>query len=120
MIKPVAIDELVSRIRAVTRRAAGQSAGVWSVGRLQIDPGKREVCANGELVPLSPKEYLIAFELARQSGKVVTKHRLALAVSPLGQPMEFSALEFHIHNLRRKLGEDCIRTVRGVGYSIAV
>lgn len=119
VIKPVTMEELVSRVRAVSRRAAGQAAEVWTVGRLQIDPGKREVRADGLPIALSPKEFLIVFELARQAGKVVPKHRLALAVAPLGQAMEFSALEFHIHNLRRKLGADCVRTVRGVGYSIA-
>jgi two-component system, OmpR family, response regulator QseB len=119
LIKPVAMEELASRIRAVARRAAGQSASVWTVGRLQIDPEKREVRADGQPVALSPKEFLIVFELARQSGKVVPKHRIAQAVAPLGQSMDFGALEFHIYNLRRKLGEDCVRTVRGVGYCIA-
>jgi DNA-binding response OmpR family regulator len=50
------------------------------------------------------------------SSKTVSKHRLARAVAPLSEPMVFSALEWHIHNLRRKLGNTCIRTVRGVGY----
>ena len=89
------------------------------MGCLQIDPEKREVRVDGRPVALSPKEFLIVFELARQSGKVVPKHRIAQAIAPLGQPMDFGALEFHIHNLRRKLGEDCVRTVRGVGYCIA-
>jgi two-component system, OmpR family, response regulator QseB len=119
LIKPVAMEELASRIRAVARRAAGQAAAIWTVGGLQIDPEKREVRVDGRPVALSPKEFLIVFELARQSGKVVPKHRIAQAIAPLGQAMDFGALEFHIHNLRRKLGEDCVRTVRGVGYSIA-
>ena len=119
LIKPVAVEEIASRIRAVARRAAGQAAAIWTVGCLQIDPEKREVRVDGRPVALSPKEFLIVFELARQSGKVVPKHRIAQAIAPLGQPMDFGALEFHIHNLRRKLGEDCVRTVRGVGYCIA-
>ena len=119
LIKPVAVEEIASRIRAVARRAAGQAAAIWTVGCLQIDPEKREVRVDGRHVALSPKEFLIVFELARQSGKVVPKHRIAQAIAPLGQPMDFGALEFHIHNLRRKLGEDCVRTVRGVGYCIA-
>lgn len=116
VIKPVAPLELASRIRAVTRRAAGQASAVWSVGRLHIDTGKREVRADGSVVALSPKEFLIVAELARHAGDVVPKHRMARAVSPLNAPLEFSALEWHVHNLRRKLGEDSIRTVRGVGY----
>jgi two-component system, OmpR family, response regulator QseB len=119
VIKPVAPLELASRIRAVTRRAAGQASAVWSVGPLTIDISKREVRADGVVVALSPKEFLIVAELARHPGKVVPKHRLAQAVSPLNEPLEFSALEWHVHNLRHKLGEDCIRTVRGVGYVLS-
>ena len=69
-------------------------------------------------MPLSPKEFLIVAELARHPGEVVAKHRLTRALAPLGEPLELSALEWHIHNLRRKLGDDCIRTVRGVGYGL--
>jgi two-component system, OmpR family, response regulator QseB len=116
VIKPVAPLELASRIRAVTRRAAGQASAIWNVGQLQIDTGKREVRIDGLVVGLSPKEFLIVAELARQAGEVVPKHRMARAVSPLNAPLEFSALEWHVHNLRRKLGENSIRTVRGVGY----
>ena len=116
VIKPVAPLELASRVRAVTRRAAGQASAVWGVGHLRIDIGKREVRADGVVVALSPKEFLIVAELARHPGKVVPKHRLAGAVSPLNEPLEFSALEWHVHNRRHKLGEDAIRTVRGVGY----
>ncbi len=119
LIKPVAMEELASRIRAVMRRAAGQATDVWRVGKLCVDVGKREVRFDDEIVALSPKEFQIVYELVRQSGKVVPKHRIAMALAPFGQPMEFSALEFHIHNLRRKLGEDCVRTIRGVGYCIA-
>lgn len=119
LVKPVAMRELASRLRAVTRRAAGQAAATWSVGRVHIDTGRREVRLDGEPVQLSPKEFSILVELARHGGDVVAKHRLARAVAPLGEPMEFSALEWHVHNLRRKLGEDCVRTVRGVGYCVS-
>ena len=119
LIKPVAPVELASRIRAVTRRASGQASTTWRIGTLEIDTRQHEVRQDGRAVALSPKEFQIVAELARRAGEVVSKHRLAAAVSPLGEPMEFGALEWHIHNLRRKLGEGCVRTVRGVGYSIA-
>lgn len=118
VIKPVEAAELASRLRAVTRRAAGQASSLWSVGRVRIDMARREVHTDDELVPLSPREFAILAELARHGGQVVAKHRLVQAVAPLGETLEFSALEWHIHNLRRKLGEDCIRTVRGVGYGL--
>ncbi|MGN6831273.1 response regulator [Paucibacter sp. M5-1] len=119
VIKPVQAAELASRVRAVTRRAAGQASSIWTLGSISIDMGRREVRTDEELVSLSPREFAIVAELARHGGGVVTKHRLVRAVAPLGEALEFSALEWHIHNLRRKLGEDCIRTVRGVGYGMA-
>ncbi|WP_148716019.1 response regulator [Chitinolyticbacter meiyuanensis] len=119
VVKPVAPEELVARILAVTRRASGQTSGRWTVGALQIDPGRREVWRDGEPVALSRREFDIVAELARQPGHVVPKHRLASALVPLGDPLDFNAIEFHVHRLRRKLGEDCIQTVRGVGYRMA-
>lgn len=116
LIKPIEPAELASRIRAVTRRVGGHSSQVWSVAGLQIDTGRREVQIDGDVIGLSPKEFMIVAELARHAGRVLPKHRLARSLAPLGEPLEFNALEVHVHNLRRKLGADTIRTVRGVGY----
>lgn len=116
VVKPVAPEELASRIRAVTRRAAGQLSSEWVVGTLRIHIGRREVRQHGALVSLSPKEFQIIEELARNGGDVVTKHRMAQLLQPYGDPIEFSTLDWHIHNLRRKLGAGVIQTVRGVGY----
>lgn len=118
VIKPVAPSELLSRIRAVTRRAAGKSSSIWTVGNLRIDCSLHQVHLGPTEIILSPKEFQILHELARHSGKVVTRHRLSAAVAPLGEPMESGTLEWHIHNLRKKLGEQAIRTVRGVGYAL--
>ena len=118
VIKPCAPVEIASRIRAVVRRTAGQASQLWNVGALRIATGTREVRVDGEILPLSPKEYQIVVELARLPGETVSKHRLARAVAPLSEPLEFSALEWHIHNLRRKIGTQLIRTVRGVGYCL--
>ncbi|OYW39267.1 MAG: DNA-binding response regulator [Hydrogenophilales bacterium 12-61-10] len=118
VVKPVAPEELASRIRAVTRRATGQASSAWEVGKLYIDVGKREVRFDGSAVALSPREFQIVEELARNAGEVVPKHRMARALQPFGEPLEFSTLDWHIHNLRRKLGTSVIHTVRGVGYSL--
>lgn len=118
VIKPCAPIEIASRVRAVVRRTAGQASQLWNVGALRIATGTREVRVDGEILPLSPKEYQIVVELARLPGETVSKQRLARAVAPLSEPLEFSALEWHIHNLRRKIGTQLIRTVRGVGYCL--
>lgn len=118
VIKPCAPVEIASRVRAVVRRTAGQASQLWNVGALRIATGTREVRVDGEILPLSPKEYQIVVELARLPGETVSKQRLARAVAPLSEPLEFSALEWHIHNLRRKIGTQLIRTVRGVGYCL--
>ncbi|MDD2924813.1 response regulator transcription factor [Rhodoferax sp.] len=118
VIKPVAPDELASRIHAVTRRTVGQTHSLWTVGPLQIDPLRREVKLNAQTVPLSPREFDILVELAKQAGQVVTKHYLARALAPLGEPLHFNTLEFHVHNLRRKLDTAQIETLRGIGYAL--
>lgn len=118
LVKPITPEELSSRIRAVTRRVGGRAADDWSVGRLRIVMASREVYLDGTEIALSPKEFLVLLELARTPGAVVPKHRVAKAISPLNESIEFNALEVHIHNLRRKLGFDLIRTVRGVGYGV--
>ncbi len=118
VIKPVTPEELASRIRAVTRRAAGQASAIWDFGRLRINMGRREISIEGKPVALSPREFQIVEELARNAGEVVPKHRMASALQPYGEPLEFSTLDWHIHNLRRKLGNGIIQTVRGVGYCL--
>jgi DNA-binding response OmpR family regulator len=116
LVKPFAVDELIARVHAVTRRTARQAVSVWQFGALTLDPQRRACRVAGEAVALSPREFDILEVLARASGRVVPKHRLAQAVAPLGEPLDFNALEVHVHNLRRKLGASWVRTVRGVGY----
>jgi two-component system, OmpR family, response regulator QseB len=119
LVKPFAVEELFSRVRAVTRRAAQQAASVWCVGELSIDERVRECSLGGDTVPLSPREFDIVLVLARAGGSVVPKHRLAQALSPLGEPLDFNAIEVHVHNLRRKVGAGRVKTVRGIGYLLS-
>ena len=118
VIKPVAPDELASRIHAVTRRSVGQTHTQWVIGDLEIDQSRRETRLAGQTVQLSPREFDILIELAKRAGQVVTKHHLARALSPLGEPLQFNTLEFHVHNLRRKLDTARIETLRGIGYAL--
>lgn len=118
LVKPFAVPELVSRVRAVTRRAAQQAASRWVLGSLEVDVARRECTLAGAPLPLSPREFDILVVLARAAGSVVAKHRIAQALVPLGEALDFNAIEVHVHNLRRKVGAARVHTVRGVGYRL--
>ena len=106
VIKPFATAELMSRIRAVLRRSARQASERWVLGELVIEPRRHAVQRNGAVLDVSPRE----------PGVVVSKSVLSQRLDPLGEPMDFAAIEVHVSNLRRKIGPELIRTVRGVGY----
>jgi len=119
IIKPFATAELVSRLRAVLRRSAQQASESWRIGDLQIEPRAYTARLAGVTLELSPREFHLMLELAREPGAVVPKGVLAQRLEPLGDALDFSALEVHVSNLRRKIGAERIRTVRGVGYMLA-
>lgn len=119
LVKPFATAELISRIRAVLRRSARQASERWVVGALVIEPRSHRVRRDGETLALSPREFQLLLALAREPGAVVAKGVLSQRLEPLGDPVDFSAIEVHISNLRRKIGAEVIRTVRGVGYMLA-
>ncbi|MBI3346885.1 MAG: response regulator [Burkholderiales bacterium] len=116
VVKPFEIPELMARLRSVLRRSAQQADDCWQLGALKIEPRQHRVSLAGEAVSLSPREYQLLLELARERGGVVAKHALAQRLEPLGEPLTFGLLEVHLSNLRRKIGADRIGTLRGVGY----
>jgi two-component system, OmpR family, response regulator QseB len=116
LAKPFAVPELLSRIRAVTRRSAGFAEVVWRVGTLSIDPTRHRAMIAGTALDLSLREYTLLVELVRSAGKYVTRTRLEQVLFGLNAQLESNALEVHIHNLRKKLGAITIKTIRGVGY----
>jgi len=117
--KPFATAELVSRLRAVLRRSAQQASEVWSFGELRIEPRGYRARLGDQPLELSPREFRLLLELAREPGKVVAKGSLSQRLEPLGEPVDFGAIEVHVSNLRRKIGAQRIRTVRGVGYMLS-
>lgn len=116
VVKPFEMPELIARLRSVLRRSAQQASDEWQLGALSIEPRRRSVRLEGQELALSPREYQLLLELARERGGVVAKHALAQRMEPLGEPLELGALEVHIANLRRKIGPERIGTLRGVGY----
>ncbi|WP_296942998.1 response regulator transcription factor [uncultured Massilia sp.] len=118
LIKPFDIPELLVRLRAIVRRASGtvdSGEQLWQVGELVLDEGSMRVTRAGSPVALSPTEYALLLTLVKQAGRVLTRADLERRVLPHS---EGQTLDVHIYNLRRKIGEGMIRTVRGVGYVI--
>jgi DNA-binding response OmpR family regulator len=113
--KPFAIEELLSRIRAVTRRSGPQRSAQWRIGRLTIDTAGRRVCAGERDIALSQREFDVLLVLASEPGKVFTRSQIERSSATQGLA-DSNAVDVHIHNLRRKLGSEYIGTVRGVGY----
>lgn len=116
VVKPFETPELVARLRSVLRRSAQQASDSWDLGDLVLEPRRQRALLDGAELTLSPREYQLLLELARERGGVVPKHQLAQRLAPLGEPMELGTLEVHVANLRRKIGAARIGTLRGVGY----
>jgi two-component system OmpR family response regulator/two-component system response regulator QseB len=119
LVKPVDLLELCARIRAVVRRTAGHSGEALEFGPLKLYMESRTVTWHGQRVDVSKKEYWLLEALVRNRGRVMTRRQLEDALYRWGAEVESNALAVHVHNLRAKLSEDLIRTVRGVGYAIS-
>jgi DNA-binding response OmpR family regulator len=118
IVKPFDLDELGARLRAVMRRATGRASNVIVHGALSVDPGARSVLLGQQLVALTAREFAILWHLLEQRGKVLSKSRLQESLYSWHHEVESNTVEVHVHNLRRKLGRDLIRTIHGIGYTI--
>jgi two-component system response regulator QseB len=119
MVKPFDLDELSARLRALLRRSSGRSAPVVVHGEVELDPATREVHVRGELVALSPREFALLEALLARPGAILSRAQLEDKLYGWSDAVESNAVEVHIHSLRRKLGADFIRNVRGVGWMVA-
>lgn len=118
LVKPIDIDELSARVRALLRRSAGRAAPLLLHGELTLDPAARQVTRAGKPVELSAREYALLQMLLESAGRVLTRSQLEQSLYGWGDEPDSNALEVHIHHLRKKLGSELIRTLRGVGYTI--
>jgi len=120
VLKPFDLDEIAARLRALVRRAHGRPQPVLTLGDIELDPAARTVVRAGQPVELTPREFDLLHLLLANAGRVLTRRALEEQLYTWNDAVDSNALEVHIHHLRKKLGSDLIRTVRGVGYMASV
>jgi DNA-binding response OmpR family regulator len=118
LVKPFDLDELLARVRALVRRAAGRAAPALAHGRLRLDPATHSAWLDEQPLPLSAREFALLQALLEKPDAVLSRAQLEERLYGWDQPVGSNAVEVHIHHLRRKLGERAIRNVRGVGYTL--
>lgn len=115
LIKPFDIPELLARLRAVVRRARGGGSALWVCRDLALDERRMLLFRGGTVIPLSKTELRLLLTLLRRSDRVVTRTELEDQALPFS---EGTTLDVHMSNLRKKIGDGYIRTVRGIGYMV--
>lgn len=118
LIKPFDLDELSARLRALLRRSGGQPSPLLMHGEIELDPATHRVRKAGVNIELSAREFAILHELLLHAGRVFSREQLEQSLYGWGEEVESNSVEVHIHHLRKKLGAELIRTLRGIGYVI--
>jgi two-component system, OmpR family, response regulator QseB len=118
LTKPFSLDELQARMRALLRRDVAREDNVLRHRTLALDTATRTVTHDGRTVELSAREFALLAALLERPGAALSKAQLEERVYRWGEELESNAVEVHIHHLRKKLGPDAIRTIRGVGYAL--
>jgi two-component system response regulator QseB len=119
MVKPIDLDELAARLRAIERRVTGRAESAVVLGDLEIDPATRRVTKAGRVVDLTARELAVLLALAKRPGFTCSREQLIEALYGWDESIESNAIDVHIHHLRRKLGADAIETQRGLGWRLA-
>lgn len=118
LVKPFHLDELAARIRSLARRAQGLADNVMEAGKLRLDVGRMELTLEGDRIELTRREFALVHVLMERAGRIVRRETIERSVYGNESDVGPNALEVLVHALRRKLGPDSIRTVRGFGYMV--
>ncbi len=120
LAKPFDMTELFARLRVLERRLSTANSTDICIGKVILDSNNNSVTLNGEELELSRKEYMLLKSLMENAGRIQTRSTLERRLYSWDEEVASNALEVHIHHLRKKLGSDFIKTVRGVGYKVEV
>lgn len=119
VLKPFDLDEVAARLRALLRRAHGQASPCLTLNEIVLDPAARTVTQAGQPVDLTGREFDLLYVLMQNAGRVLSRRALEEKLYNWDDAVGSNALEVHIHHLRKKIGNDTIRTVRGAGYTLS-
>lgn len=116
LLKPIELAELQARLRALLRRASGAATPLLQYKNLSLDPASKQVTLSGQSVALSGREYALLYDLLSHKNHIRSRQELESGLYAWGEEVGSNTVEVYIHHLRKKLGTDLIRTVRGLGY----
>lgn len=118
LVKPFDVNELLARLRAVIRRQGGQSTPVLTNGTVSLDPSSREARCGDAAELLSAREFALLQALLLRPGVILTRTELEARIYGWNEEVESNAVDFLIHGVRKKLGVDAIKNVRGAGWMV--
>ena len=116
--KPFDMPELIARLRVMERHLSTSNQVQICVGRVSINPSAQTVTCDNLPVEFTRREYMVLKSLMENAGKVLTRDSLESKLYSWGEEVSSNTVEVHVHHLRKKLGSDFIKTIRGVGYTI--
>lgn len=116
--KPFDLAELYARLRALARRNTGRTETIIEYADIRLNPAAHDVHKGGEKVEISRREYAVLLSLLENTGRVMSREMLEQTMYGWGEEVGSNAVEVYVHHLRKKLGNDLIRTIRGIGYMI--
>ncbi len=116
VVKPFDLHELIARLKAITRRSKGRASAEISYKDITIDPNSHSVSKNGQHIELSPRAFDVLQTLMENKGRVMSRSRLEESTYSWKDEIDSNAVEVYIYQIRKKIGSDFIKTIRGVGY----
>jgi len=118
--KPFEMTELLARLRVLERRLTSTKSNTINVGDVSLDTIQQSVTLAGKELEMARREYMLLKSLMENAGRVQTRETLETRLYSWGEEVSSNALEVHIHHLRKKLGDNFIKTIRGVGYKVNI